>query len=143
MGHRTAFAYANGVLTPLAYDNILQLLLNSTENVTFSHLFLLANGVLHHTHHLKDSCGGLFLRDIEPHLPTQTGFLLHCIFLSSLVRSVSCHCEPVKAKQYSFCRFKEVGSKLTQTTPKVTFLALFYSFFALFLHTFAQICTHK
>ena len=41
--------FANGVLSPLAYEESAQLLRNTTENVTFSHLFLLANGVLHHT----------------------------------------------------------------------------------------------
>ena len=42
------------VLTPLTYVNNTYYKRNATKNVTFSHVFLLVNGVLHHTHHLKD-----------------------------------------------------------------------------------------
>ena len=49
----------------------------------------------------------------------------------------SCHCEGERPKQSSFCRFDQLGSNLTETTPKVTFLALIYTFFALFLHKIA------
>ena len=56
-------------------------------------------------------------------------FLLSdCIFLSSLLGSYVV-IERYKApKNPALCLFSKVGNKLTQTTPKVTFLALFYSF---------------
>jgi len=59
-----------------------------------------------------------------------------CILMSSLLGSYFVILRHKMPKSLVFCQFLKVGSELTQTTPKVTFLALFYSFFALFLHTF-------
>ena len=49
------------VLTPLTYVNNTYYKRNATKNVTFSHVFLFVNGVLHHTHHLKDFLEVFFL----------------------------------------------------------------------------------
>ena len=47
----------------------------------------------------------------------RNGYLLTGHF----VGRVSCHCEPVKAKQSSFCRFNLVGSCLIQNVRNVHF----------------------
>ena len=63
-----------------------------------------------------------------------------CILMSLLSLMFFRLCESGSPKQSSLCRFKKVGSYLTETIPKVTFLALIYSIFALFLHKFALKC---
>ena len=61
------------------------------------------------------------------------------LFSGHLVGSVSCHCEPVKAKQSSFWRFIKVGSGLSTKCPicpvSVVFVELvrFMKFDVLFL----------
>ena len=66
-------------------------------------------------------------------------YILKCIFLFILLGSYVV-IERYKApKNSALCLFSKVGNKLTQTTPKVTFLALFYSF----LHYSCTFCPNN